>query len=162
MGSRRAPDPNQGDLFETAEYFPVRTPNTLPRALDLKRAFATAMGEAIRSSGKTAPVIAAEMTEILVDDDVTPAQLYAYTSEARTSHTISIVRWIAFVRATGADWLWDFILRNEGLIVLKGDEARLAEATLLELQAKQLLARAKEARDQAPAQVQFRKAQVRR
>lgn len=150
-------DTQTGDLFATGQYFPVRRPATLPRALDLKRAFATAMGEAVRASGKTVPVIAAEMSEILVDDDVTTSQLYAYTSESRTSHTISIVRWIAFVRATGCDWLWDFILHNEGLIVLKGEEALHAEASLLERQGRDLIQRAKAAREAAPLEVHFRK-----
>ncbi|MFD3263360.1 hypothetical protein [Phenylobacterium ferrooxidans] len=150
-------DTRTGDLFSAGQYFPVRQPSTLPTSLDLKRAFATAMGEAVRTSGKTVPVIAAEMSEILVDDEVTTAQLYAYTSESRTSHTISIVRWIAFVRATGCDWLWDFILRNEGLIVLKGEEALHAEASLLERQGHELLRRAKQAREAAPLEVQFRK-----
>ena len=153
-------DTHTGDLFSTGRYFPVRQPESLPHALDLKRAFATAMGEAVRASGKTVPVSAAEMSEILADDHVTAAQLYAYTSESRTSHTISIVRWIAFVRATRADWLWDFILRNEGMIVLKGEEALHAEASLLERQGRELLARAKSAREAAPLEVQFRKPQA--
>lgn len=156
MPKRPARHPDQADLFDGPAYFPVRAPSELPPALDLKRAFATAMGEAVRVSGLGVPVIAAKMTEILVDDEVTPAQLYAYTSEARTSHTISIVRWIAFVRATGCNWLWDFVLKNEGLIVLQGEEALHAEASLLEKQARDMLQRAKGMRADAPLKPAFR------
>lgn len=150
-------DTSTRDLFDGGSYFPVRTPSTLPNALDLKRGIATAMGEAVRQSGLTVPMIAAAMSEILVDDEVTPAQLYAYTSEARTTHTISIVRWIAFARATHCDWLWDFILKNEGMIVLKGAEALLAEATLKEMQGRALLAEAAAARKGAPTTTEFRR-----
>ncbi len=157
MSKGRHRDPAQGDLFGgTGQFFPVRTPKDLPRSLDMKREFAVIMGEAIRRSGKTAAEVAAEMTRILGDDVVTTAQLNAYTAESRTSHTISIVRWIAFVRATGSNWPWDFILKNEGLIVLEGAEARLAEVTLLELRAKALLDQAKAVRAAAPVTLQFR------
>lgn len=155
--AKRSHNPDQGDLFGEGQYFPIRTPSTLKPGLDLKREFATAMGEAIRVSGKTAPVIAALMSELLVDEVVTTAQLNAYTSEARTTHTISIVRWIAFVRATEQVWLWDWMLRREGLAVFEGEEALLAEATILEKQGRELLARATEARRRAPVTVQFRK-----
>lgn len=153
-------DTNTGDLFSTGRYFPVRQQEPLPPSQALKQTLSLAMGEAIRASGKTVPVIAAEMSKILVDDQVTTAQLYTYTSKSRTTHTISIVRWIAFVRATRADWLWDFILRNEGMIVLKGEEALHAEASLLERQGRELLARAKHAREAAPLELQFRKPQA--
>jgi hypothetical protein len=147
-----------GDLFAAGKtWFPVRQPMALPQSMDMKRNIATAMGAAIESCGKTRAVIAAEMTEILGDDEVTTAQLFAYTAESKTSHTINIVRWIAFVRATGADWLWDHILRNEGMIVLKGEEAMHAEASLLQRQAKNLQDRARALQQAAPLEVHFRK-----
>lgn len=149
-------DTDTRDLFGEGSYFPVRTPSTLPKALDMKRGIATAMGEAVKQSGLGVPVIAALMTEMLVDDDVTTSQLYAYTSEARTSHTISIVRWVAFVRATHCFWLWDYLLKDEGCIVLQGEEAHLAEATLLEKQAADLRTRAKRHREAAPITTEFR------
>jgi len=159
--ARRAPDPNQSDLFDRVEFFPVRTEQTRMGSTDLKRQVATMMGEAIRTCGMTAPQIAAEMTRVLRDDVVTPAQLYAYTAESRTTHTISIVRWIAFVRATGCTWLWDFMLKEDGLLVLEGEEALLAEATLLELRGQKLIAQARQVRARAPSNPSFRKGQVR-
>lgn len=155
--AKRSHDPDQGDLFGGVEYFPVRAPSTLRPGLDLKREFAQAMGLAIRESGKTAPVIAALMSDLLVDEVVTTAQLNAYTSEARTTHTISIVRWIAFVRATEQVWLWDWILRREGLAVFEGKEALLAEAALKEKQGRELIAQAKATLARAPMNISFRK-----
>ena len=149
-------DPNQLNLFAPAETFPVRELVAMKPADDLKRQIAVMMGEAIRSCGKTAPQIAAEMTALLVNDTVTTAQLNAYTAQSRLTHTISIVRWQAFVRATGCAWLWDFLIRDEGLLVLQGDEALLAEAMLLELRADQLKAKAKYLRAAAPTEPSFR------
>ncbi|ODT57009.1 MAG: hypothetical protein ABS77_13400 [Phenylobacterium sp. SCN 69-14] len=155
-------DTSTGDLFGEGTYFPVRAPIDLPKSMDMKRNLATAMAEAIRMSGFRTPVVAALMTEILGDDEVTPAQLYAYTSEARTTHTISIIRFKAFVRATQCFWLWDHLLQDEGCIVLQGEEALLAEATLKEKQAQRLLAEAKAAREAAPITTEFRVPRARR
>lgn len=150
-------DTDTADLFAGGTFYPVRTPAELPRALDMKRGIAVAMGEALRQCAKGAVVVAAEMTAMLGDDEViTPAQLYAYTAESRTSHTISIVRWIAFVRATGCNWLWDYILRDEGLTVLEGEEAHLANAAIMEKQGRALLKMAKDAQSRAPITAKFR------
>lgn len=150
-------DRHTGDLFDVANLFPVEAPRSLPRALDLKAQIARAMGEAIRESGHRAPIVAALMTEILGEDEVTPAQLYAYTAESRTSHNISLVRFIAFVRATGATWLWDMLLAPEGLTVLQGEEAFHAQASLAEKRGRQLLDEAKRLREAAPIQVRVRR-----
>jgi len=124
-----------GDLFSVERLFPVKALVDMPRALDMKRQIARIMSQALRECGKTAGVVAAEMSELLGEDDtVTTAQLYAYTSEARVSHTISIVRWVAFVRATGCIWLWRDLLHDEGLTVLQGEEALHAQAGLAEKQ----------------------------
>lgn len=159
--AKRPPDPNQTDLFDRVEFFPVRTEQTRMGSNDLKRQVATMMGEAIRTCGMTTPQIAAEMSRLLRDEVVTPAQLFAYTAESRTTHTISIVRWVAFIRATGCTWLWDFLIKEDGLLVLDGEEALLAEATLLELRGQRLIAQARQVRARAPSTPSFRKGLVR-
>lgn len=153
--SKRARHPDQGDLFDVQHLFPVRAPNTLPRALDFNRRLAIAMAEAIRLSPKSREAIAEEMTAILgyEDGSVTVSMLNAYTSAARETHTISLVRFIAFVRATGCTWLWDEVLHDEGLIILQGAEALHAQASLLEKQGRELLERAEVARQAAPSEV---------
>lgn len=152
---RRHPD--QADLFEVATLYPVRAPQSFPRALDFNRRIAMAMSEAIRQSSKSREAIAAEMTEILGYEDsaVTLAQLNAYTACSRDTHTISLVRFVAFVRATGLVWLWDEVLRDEGLTVMEGEEVRLAHAGALRKQAEQLLAQADAALAAAPSKVRI-------
>jgi hypothetical protein len=152
---KRARHPDQADLFDVAEAYPVLAPRELTRALDFNRQLANAMALAIRQSGKARELIAAEMTEILGYEDsaVTVAQLNAYTSAARETHTISLVRFKAFVRATGVAWLWAEVLRDEGLTILEGDEARLARASMLRKQGEQLLAAAEAELDLAPTTV---------
>jgi hypothetical protein len=96
------------------------------------------------------------MTEILgYEDDncVTLSMLNAYTSAARETHTISLVRFVAFVRVTGCTWLWDVVLHPEGLVVLQGEEALHAQASLLEKQGREMLEAAAAARNAAPATV---------
>lgn len=158
MGKARGDD-KTGDLFSVQEMFPVQAPDTLRRALDYNRTVSGAMAEAIRECGKTRELICAEMTEILGYEDraVTVAQLNAYTSAAREDHTISLVRFKAFVRATGCVWLWDVALEGEGLTLLQGEEALHAQASLAEKHGRELLAEADRIRNQAPLQVRRRR-----
>lgn len=152
-------DRDTQDMFDGDRLFPVRAPETLPRALDFNRRLATAMSEAIRECGKTRAEIAAEMTEILgyEDSEVSVAQLNAYTSAARETHTISVVRTKAFIRATGCVWLWEIVLDGEGLTLLQGEEALHAQASFAEKQAAELIKKAKRLREGAPVQVSRRR-----
>ena len=59
--------------------------------------------------------------------DLSADALYAYTAPSKPEHDIGITRFIAFVRATGATWLWDELVRDDGLVVLEGREAKLAQ-----------------------------------
>lgn len=153
--TKRVKHPDQTDLFEVANLFPVRAPSTLPRALDFNRKLAAAMSEAIRVCGRTRESICAEMTAILGYEDasVTIAQLNAYTSTARETHTISLVRFLAFARATGCVWLWDVVLHDEGLTLMEGAEALHAQASLAEKRGRELLEQAEVLRRAAPSTV---------
>lgn len=154
--ARRDRHPDQADLFEVREAYPVLAPTELARAIDFNRQLANAMSLAIRQSGKSRDQIAAEMTEVLGYEDenrVTVAMLNAYTSAARETHTISLVRFKAFVRVTAANWLWAEILRDEGLTILEGREAHLARAAILRKQGEQFLAAAEAELGLAPATV---------
>jgi hypothetical protein len=149
-GDQRTPD-----MFDVSQLFPVAAPTSLPKALDFNRRICVAMSEAARECGKTIPVIAAEMTLLLgyEDSEVTTAQLYAYTAQSREKHTISLVRFKAFVRATGCLWLWDVMLEGEGLTLLQGGEALHAQASLAEKHGRELIAQAKALREAAPLHV---------
>ncbi|PZU17831.1 MAG: hypothetical protein DI589_25545 [Shinella sp.] len=119
-------DPLQLDFF-AAPIFPVRT---AADRIDLDRYRARikrAMSRAIRECPYDRPTIAARMAAYLGLPAVTRAALDAYTAESKTTHDISLVRFSAFVHATGAVWLWDEVASVQGVTVLVGDEARLAE-----------------------------------
>jgi hypothetical protein len=154
--AKRARNPDQADLFEAQELFPVQAPATIRRALDFNRSIAMAMSEAIRTCGKTREAICAEMTELLGYDDgkeMTLAQLNAYTSAARETHTISLVRFVAFARVTDCTWLWEVVLHDEGLTVLEGKEAHFARAAIMRKQGEQLIAAAEAELHLAPSTV---------
>lgn len=123
--------PDQFDLFREP-VFPVRSASAqidLPRFRSkLKRA----MAEAIRQCPYDRPVIAARMAQYLGLPSISKAALDAYTAESKETHDISLSRFKAFVRATGAVWLWDMVVSEDGLTVLEGDEARLAEIANLQ------------------------------
>lgn len=63
---------------------------------------------------------------------VSKTMLDAYTSEARSTHDISVVRFKALARAADARHLWDVAVSDDGLTVLAGDEPRLAEIARLQ------------------------------
>jgi hypothetical protein len=128
----------QGDLFAYASaaapvgtLFPVRERVARPRTIDLSLKIKTALGRALKECPKSALEIALAMSE-LTGREITADALYAYTAPSKPEHDISLVRFIAFVRVTGATWLWDELVEDEGLIVMEGREAHLAQLGHLE------------------------------
>ncbi len=126
MGGRRKPDQNQGDLFAARELFPVRERKVDLQPLDLSLKIKTALGKALRESGVSATMIAARVSEI-TGRNITPEALYSYTAPSKPEHEISLLRFIAFARATRAPWLFDVIVEDEGLIVMEGEHAHFAQ-----------------------------------
>jgi len=125
------PHPHQYDFF-AEPVFPVREAAT---RIDIDRYRAKikrAMARAIRECPHGRPVIAARMADYLQLPSISKAMLDAYTAESKTSHDISLIRFSAFVHATGATWLWDEAIADHGATVLIGDEARLAEVARLQ------------------------------
>lgn len=126
-------DPNQMDFF-AEPVFPVRS--ALPQ-IDIDRYRAKikrAMSRAIRECPHSRPVIVARMAQYLGLANVSRASLDAYTAESKSGHDISLIRFTAFIHATGALWLWDEVASIQGVTVLIGDEARLAELARLQQQ----------------------------
>lgn len=101
------------------------------------------MARAIRECQYDRPTIAARMAQYLRLESISKAALDAYTAESKATHDISLVRFKAFVRATGAVWLWDVIVSDDGLLLLEGDEARLAEIARVQQERKALSAELK-------------------
>jgi hypothetical protein len=118
-------DPAQLDLFREP-IFPVRIPVD---RIDLERYRARmkrAMARAIRECPYDRPTIVARMSDYL-GIAISKASLDAWTAESKTGHDVTVPRFAAFVHATGALWLWDEAAAMQGVTVLIGDEARLAE-----------------------------------
>lgn len=119
-------DESQGDLFTHEQLFPVRRPVDAPRSVDLSVRIKSAMGKALKECPDSASIVAARMTELTgrpISDDA----LYAYTAPSKPEHDMGVTRFVAFVRATGALWLYDLLVEDDGLVVLQGREARLAQ-----------------------------------
>jgi hypothetical protein len=137
-GRRRTPDPTQAELFASAaEVYPVRRPVERVRPLDLSLRIKSQMGEALKACPDNASVIAARMSEI-TGRTITVDALYAYTAASKPEHEISLLRFVAFVRATNATWLWDVLVEDDGLVVMEGREARLAQLGYLRQQREQI------------------------
>lgn len=128
----------QGDLF-SADLYPVRVRTARVGALDLTLRIKSAMGEALKACPDSATIVAARMSELLpAERALTPDALYAYTAPSKPDHVMDIDRFVAFVRATGANWLYDLLVEDEGLIVMEGREAHLAQLGLARQEAARL------------------------
>ncbi len=124
-------DPAQFDLF-LSPLFPSRLPAS---RIDIERYRARmkrAMARAIRECPHDRPTIAARMAQYLGLPSISKAMLDAYTAESKSGHDITLPRFAAFVHATGAVWLWDEAMADQGATILIGDEARLAEIARLQ------------------------------
>ncbi len=128
----RGPEAEQGSLFDhAAELYPVRMPEAILRPVDLSLRIKTAMGQALKECPDSVAMIAARMSE-LTGREITVDALYACTAPSKPDHDLGIVRFVAFVRATGATWLWNLLVEEDGLIVLQGREAHLAQLGLMQ------------------------------
>jgi hypothetical protein len=136
-------DPAQADFF-AEPVFPVRSP---VERIDIDRfrsRLKREMARAIRECPHDRPAIAARMATYLGVPSVSKASLDAYTAESKEGHDVSLVRFKAFVRATGAIWLWDLVVSDDGLLLLQGDEARLAEIARLQQEQRAIAAEIKQ------------------
>ena len=138
MGKKRGrrSEQRQTDLFADAPLFPVRHPAEAIRPVDLSLRIKTAMGQALKECVDSAAIVAAKMSA-LTGREISVDALYAYTAASKPDHDIGIVRFVAFVRATKATWLFDLLVHDEGLVVMAGREAHLAQLGLLRQQHQQ-------------------------
>ena len=137
--------PDQTDLFGSPVY-PVRRAAASVDLARFRSLLSRAMAQAIRESGLDRQTIAIRMAHHLGLDRFSKTTLDTYTAESKTNHDISVVRFAAFVRAVKAPWLWDVIVAQDGLTILEGDEARLAEIARLQQEQRRLSAELKKLR----------------
>lgn len=128
---RRPSDAAQGDLF-FAPVYPSRIADQSVDVIGFRSKLKRAMSRALKECPHDRPEVAMRMAVALGQDTFSLASLNAYTAESNETHDISLVRFKAFVRATGATWLWDLVVSDDGLTMLVGDEARLAEIARVE------------------------------
>lgn len=135
-------DPTQLDFF-LEPLFPVRSP---VQRIDIERYRAQmkrAMARAIRECPYDRPTIAARMAQYLGLPSISKAVLDAYTAESKNTHDITLPRFAAFVHATGAVWLWDEAASIQGVTMLVGEEALLAEIAYRQQEQRRLAAELK-------------------
>lgn len=152
---RKKANPDQPDLF----YEPVYPSRVASDAIDMsgfRSKLKRAMSRALKECPYDRHEVAVRMARELGQDSFSKATLDAYTAESKETHDISLIRFRAFARATGQFWLWDFVVTEDGLTMLVGDEARLAEAALLRQQQKELAERLKKLEAQ-PVHIQRRR-----
>ncbi|PZP65357.1 MAG: hypothetical protein DI604_24585 [Delftia acidovorans] len=135
-------DPAQLDLW-LQPLFPSRSPIQNIDISRFRSKLKRAMARAIRECPHDRPTIAARMAQYLGLPSISKGMIDAYTAESRDTHDISLVRFKAFVFATGAVWLWDVIVSEDGLLLLEGDEARLAEIARLQQEQREIASRVK-------------------
>lgn len=135
-------DPSQLDFF-VETVFPVRSAVDRIDIDRFRSRLKREMSRAIRECNYDRATIAALMARYLGLSSISRASLDAYTAESKVNHDISLIRFKAFVRATGANWLWDTIVSEDGMTVLEGDEARLAEIARLQQDQRALAAELK-------------------
>lgn len=135
-------DPSQLDFF-VETVFPVRSAVDRIDIDRFRSRLKREMSRAIRECNYDRATIAALMARYLGLSSISRASLDAYTAESKVNHDISLIRFKAFVRATGANWLWDSIVSEDGMTVLEGDEARLAEIARLQQEQRALAAELK-------------------
>ena len=119
-------NPHQLDLFGDSSAFPVRVFIDCIDADKFRARLKRAMARAIRECPFDRAEIAARMSRYLATS-VTKGVLDAYTAESKTGHDITLLRFKAFVKASGATWLWDELVSDDGLTMMDGDETLLAE-----------------------------------
>jgi hypothetical protein len=141
--SRKFSNPSQGDLFH-APVYPSRVASQAIDCLDFRSKLKRAMSRALKECPHDRHEIAMRMAQALGLDSFSKGTLDQYTAESNETHDISLVRFKAFVRATGATWLWDLVVADDGLTMLVGDEARLAEIARVQQEQQALADRLKE------------------
>lgn len=139
------PSPHQMDMF-LEPVFPVRAPASRLDVDRFRARLCREMARAIRECPHDRPTIAARMAQYLGLAGISKAMLDAYTAESKTGHDISVLRFSAFVHATGATWLWDVVVADHGATLLIGDEARLAEVARLQQEQEEIKAELKRLR----------------
>jgi hypothetical protein len=102
-----------------------------------------AMSAAMTRSARSRDEIAANMAQMLGQDSLSKGSLDLYVSPARTTHDIPLLRFKALVKVLDAPQLWDVAVSDDGLVILSGDEPRLAEIARLQQAQREIFSKLK-------------------
>lgn len=148
---RRGRDERTPDLFDCV--YPVRRMTEDGGTLASDAWLRHALSRALKECPSTREEVAAEMGRLTDNPNMSAAMLNNYTAESNQQHHISVIRFMAFVRATGAIWLLDAIAAPLGCTIMEGEEAQLAERGLIRQQIEELQRREKELARQKPVRI---------
>ncbi|SDR08093.1 hypothetical protein [Pseudovibrio sp. Tun.PSC04-5.I4] len=138
-GRKQYRDDRQTDMFAAngqpaQALFPVHTPRTDIECMDFSYRLKRDMSQALKECSLSREDVSARMGAILGQPKFSKAMLDKYTSESSETHQISLLRFKAFVKATGCNWLWQRVVEDDGLTLMEGEEARLAQVGFVEQQ----------------------------
>lgn len=154
--TRRPRDARTLDLFD--QVYPIRRPHDEQAGVFASDIWLRhAMSQALKECPRSREEVAIEMGRLTGDARMSVAMLNAYTAESHEQHRITLMRFMAFVRATGATWLLDRLAEPLGCIVMEGEEAQLAERGLLRQQIEALQARERELAKARPVRITRRR-----
>lgn len=138
---RRVEDSRQEELL----FGPPPAPQQLSGNYGYGRALRQALAQALKDCPYSRAEVAATMTDLIFGDvdegEVTVSQLNAWTACSKTEWRFPAEYLPAFVKATGAVWLVDWMAQRCGCRALRGEQA-----VLVEMSAKKVM-RAKAAAD---------------
>lgn len=130
MAKKRFHHQDQPDLFYQPVY-PTRPRAERVELTGFRSKLKRGMSRALKECPFDRAEVAKRMAIALDRPSFSQAMLNNYTAESNDTHDISLIAFKAFVRATSQFWLVDEAFEDDGLTMLIGDEARLAEAALL-------------------------------
>ncbi|MBA4783382.1 MAG: hypothetical protein H2045_09220 [Rhizobiales bacterium] len=134
--------PDQADFFDKP-VFPTRSAAASYDFERFRSRIKRSMSEVIRERSLDRRALAQEMARLIGSDTFSKASLDTLTSESKINHNIRLDQFKAFVIASGAVSLWDVVLSDEGLLVIRGDEARLAEIAYWQQEQKKIITKLK-------------------
>jgi len=125
---RRVEDERQGEL---RLFGPPPAPRQMAGSFNFSHALRHALAQALRDCPYSRAEVAAHMTELVFGDadlgEITVAQLNAWTACSKAEWRFPAEYLPAFVKATGAVWLVDWMAQRCGCRALRGEQAVLVE-----------------------------------
>jgi hypothetical protein len=121
------------DLFD--DFYRVRRPDDGKAGAFASDAWLRqALSRALKECPLSREEVAAEMGRLLGDPRFSLHMLNRYTAESAEGTRISVIRLLAFIRATSAYWLLDGIARQIGCVAMAGAEAIDAQRGVIRAQ----------------------------